>query len=121
MNKIRNTPAGLNCPIMLSEEFIAVEDDNVSTAPNMTDKDILEFFQSTKNIIDADFDDENKMNNAAFVPTSYDIRNSIKSVRRYLDLHSNGEMNSKMGDIELLNAKKVTMQRKISYNFPKTQ
>ncbi|GFU88880.1 hypothetical protein TNCV_4445551 [Trichonephila clavipes] len=40
MNKIRKTPAGLDCPIVLSEEFIAV-DDNVCTAPIMADKDIL--------------------------------------------------------------------------------
>ncbi|GFX98293.1 hypothetical protein TNCV_4909361 [Trichonephila clavipes] len=117
INKIRNTPAGLDCPIALLEEFVAVEDVNVCTSPIMTDKDILEFFQSTKNIIDADFNDENEMNNAAPVPTSSDIRNSIKSALSYLDTHFNGEMNK----MDAIDAKKGTMQRKISDNYPKTQ
>ncbi|GFW74043.1 hypothetical protein TNCV_545671 [Trichonephila clavipes] len=29
MNKIRKIPVGLDCPIVLSEEFVAVDDDNV--------------------------------------------------------------------------------------------
>ncbi|GFV84196.1 uncharacterized protein TNCV_3038561 [Trichonephila clavipes] len=45
-----------------SEELVAVDDDNEF-------EDILEFVQSSKNIIDADSDDENEMNNTAFVPT----------------------------------------------------
>ncbi|GFU55978.1 hypothetical protein TNCV_1557331 [Trichonephila clavipes] len=120
MYKIRNTPAGLDCPIALLEELITVEDVNVCTAPIMAHKDILEFVQSTKNIVDACFDNENEMNNAVTVPTSSNIRNSIKSTHSYLDTHSNGEMN-KMDAIELLDAKKDTMQRKISDNFSKTQ
>ncbi|GFW87630.1 hypothetical protein TNCV_4485951 [Trichonephila clavipes] len=32
------------------------------TAPFIADKDILEFFQSSEHIIDADSDDENEMN-----------------------------------------------------------
>ncbi|GFS84968.1 hypothetical protein TNCV_1305791 [Trichonephila clavipes] len=39
MNEIRKTPAGLDCPIALSEDFITVDDDNVCTAPIMADKD----------------------------------------------------------------------------------
>ncbi|GFY15423.1 hypothetical protein TNCV_1572341 [Trichonephila clavipes] len=71
MNKIRKTPAGLDCPtVLLSEEFIGVDDDNVCTAKTMADKDILEFVQSSKNIIDADSVGENEMNNAAPVLTS---------------------------------------------------
>ncbi|GFX98453.1 hypothetical protein TNCV_4002221 [Trichonephila clavipes] len=46
----------------------AVDADNLFTEPNKADKDVLEFIQSSKNIIDADFEDETEMNNA--VPTS---------------------------------------------------
>ncbi|GFU57713.1 hypothetical protein TNCV_3638651 [Trichonephila clavipes] len=60
-------------------------DGNVCTALNMTDKDILEFVQSSKNIIDADPDDENEMNNAAPVPKSSEMRNIKKSMCSYLD------------------------------------
>uniref|UniRef100_A0A8C4RFJ1 HTH CENPB-type domain-containing protein n=1 Tax=Erpetoichthys calabaricus TaxID=27687 RepID=A0A8C4RFJ1_ERPCA len=76
---------------------------------------ILEFVQSSKNIIDADSDDENEMNNAAPVPTSSEMRNIMKSMRSYLDAHSNGEMNNKIDDIEQFVDNlmlKKTMQRK---------
>ncbi|GFS50203.1 hypothetical protein TNCV_3181 [Trichonephila clavipes] len=33
MNKIRKTPAGLDCPTVSSEEFAAVDDDKVCTEP----------------------------------------------------------------------------------------
>ncbi|GFX00763.1 hypothetical protein TNCV_4577301 [Trichonephila clavipes] len=56
------SPAGSS-----SEEFVAVDDDNVCTAPIMEDKDILEFVQSSKNIIDADSGDKNKMNNVLII------------------------------------------------------
>ncbi|GFW39766.1 hypothetical protein TNCV_2419321 [Trichonephila clavipes] len=62
MKKIRKTP---DCPIVLSEEFIVIDDDNASTDAIMAHKDILEFIHSSKNIIDADYDDENEMNNTA--------------------------------------------------------
>ncbi|GFT38481.1 hypothetical protein TNCV_1247761 [Trichonephila clavipes] len=45
----------------------------------MADKHILEFVQSSKNIIDADSGGENEMNNAASVPTSSKMRNIMKS------------------------------------------
>ncbi|GFY30601.1 hypothetical protein TNCV_3117631 [Trichonephila clavipes] len=44
----------------------------------MADKDILEFVQNSKNIIDADSDDENEMINAAPVPTSFEMRNVMR-------------------------------------------
>ncbi|GFY12966.1 hypothetical protein TNCV_665321 [Trichonephila clavipes] len=69
-------------------------------APIIADKDILKFVQCSKNVIDADYDDENEMNNAAPVPTSSEMRNIMKSMRNYLDAHSNGEMNIEMNDIE---------------------
>ncbi|GFW23744.1 hypothetical protein TNCV_2032871 [Trichonephila clavipes] len=53
MNKSRKTLAGLDSPTVSSEECIAIDDDNVCTAPIMADKDILEFVQSSINIIDA--------------------------------------------------------------------
>ncbi|GFW63871.1 hypothetical protein TNCV_3744751 [Trichonephila clavipes] len=144
MNKIQKTPAGLNCPIILleefltvdndnvsscismhfflltrenfpsrnkqntentshggspSEEFVAIDDDNVCETPIVTDKDILEFVQSSKNIIDVESDDENKMNNASPV-TSSKMRSIMKSISSYLDAYFNGAMNNKMHDIE---------------------
>ncbi|GFX75513.1 hypothetical protein TNCV_4714201 [Trichonephila clavipes] len=52
-----------------------------------------------KNIIQEDSDDEQKMNNAAPVPRSSELRNVMKSIRRHLDVHYIGEMNKKMDDI----------------------
>ncbi|GFW91606.1 hypothetical protein TNCV_4500251 [Trichonephila clavipes] len=40
------------------------------------------------------------MNYAAPVPTSSEMKNSMKSMCNYLDAHSDGEMNNKMDDIE---------------------
>ncbi|GFV46073.1 hypothetical protein TNCV_1256311 [Trichonephila clavipes] len=79
------------------EEFITVDysDGNVCAAPIMADKDILEFVQSSKNIIGTDSNEENEMNNAAPVYTSSEMRNIIKSMHSYLDAHSNGGMNNK--------------------------
>ncbi|GFW33815.1 hypothetical protein TNCV_3589001 [Trichonephila clavipes] len=91
--------AGLNYHSVSSEEFVAVGD-AVGTAPIMADKGILEFLQSSKNIIDADSDDEKEMNNAAPVPTSSEMRNVMKNMFSYLDAHSKNEMNNKMDDIE---------------------
>ncbi|GFW69893.1 hypothetical protein TNCV_1403461 [Trichonephila clavipes] len=65
---MEKTPAGLDSPIALSEEFIAVGDDKVCTSLIIADKCLLEFVQSSKNNIDADYYYENEMNNAAPVP-----------------------------------------------------
>ncbi|GFV01555.1 SCAN domain-containing protein 3 [Trichonephila clavipes] len=51
----------LDYPAVSWEEFVAVDDDNVSKSPIITEKDILEFVQSSKNIIDADSTDGNEM------------------------------------------------------------
>ncbi|GFX20185.1 uncharacterized protein TNCV_1437451 [Trichonephila clavipes] len=58
-------------------------------------KDILEFVQCSKNIIDADCGNENEMKYTAPVPKWSEMRNIMKSMRSYLDSHSNGEMNNK--------------------------
>ncbi|GFW12617.1 hypothetical protein TNCV_818691 [Trichonephila clavipes] len=80
----------LDCPIVLSKDFIAVEDDNVCTDQIMANKDILEsLFKVKKNIIDIDSGDKNEMNNSAPVPPSTEMRNIMKSMRSYLDAHSN--------------------------------
>ncbi|GFU28500.1 hypothetical protein TNCV_1410371 [Trichonephila clavipes] len=71
MNKIRKTPAGWDCPTQSSEEFTAVDDYIVCRAPIMADKNILGFVQGSKIIIDADFDDENEINNAALLFPCY--------------------------------------------------
>ncbi|GFV30785.1 nuclease HARBI1 [Trichonephila clavipes] len=44
----------------------------------MANKHILEFVQSSENIIDEDSNDENKMSNAALFPTPSEIRNIMK-------------------------------------------
>ncbi|GFT72928.1 hypothetical protein TNCV_1976491 [Trichonephila clavipes] len=82
------------------------------TAPIMADQDILEFVQSSKNIIDADSGDQNEMNNSAPVPSSSDMRNIMKSMSSYLDTHSNGEMNKKIGSIEQFIDNFVTTRRR---------
>ncbi|GFX27549.1 hypothetical protein TNCV_4996041 [Trichonephila clavipes] len=87
-------PPCRDCPIVSSHEFVAVNDDNVRKAPIMTDKDILEFVQSLK------MKDEHEVNIATSIPTSSEMRNTRKSMRSYLDAHSNGEMNEKMDDSE---------------------
>ncbi|GFW79362.1 uncharacterized protein TNCV_2477691 [Trichonephila clavipes] len=90
----------------------------------MADEDILEFAQSSKNIIDADSVDENEMNYATPVPSSSKMRNVMKSTRNYIKALSNGEMNNKMDAIEQYVDSlilKKTMQRKISDYFPKTR
>ncbi|GFU03165.1 hypothetical protein TNCV_2720711 [Trichonephila clavipes] len=45
--------------------------------PIMADTDILEFVQSSKNILGADFNDENKISNAAPVLPSCEMRKSL--------------------------------------------
>ncbi|GFW92931.1 hypothetical protein TNCV_3495641 [Trichonephila clavipes] len=100
MNKVRKTLAGLDCLIVLSEEFIVVDDDYVCTVPILADEDILEFVRSSRNIIDADSDDENEMNNTALAPMSSEIRNVMTIMCSYLDAHFRGERNDKMDDIE---------------------
>ncbi|GFU65789.1 hypothetical protein TNCV_5059231 [Trichonephila clavipes] len=67
MKKTRKTPAGFDSPIALSEEFLEIYDDNARTAPLRADKDISEFVQSSKNVIDADSDSKRKMNKVASV------------------------------------------------------
>ncbi|GFW99539.1 hypothetical protein TNCV_3417721 [Trichonephila clavipes] len=66
---MRKTPTGSDCPIILSKEFITVDDDNVCTAPIIEDNDILEFVQASKNSIGADSVGENEINNAPPVST----------------------------------------------------
>ncbi|GFU09673.1 hypothetical protein TNCV_5027181 [Trichonephila clavipes] len=97
MNKIRKTPAVLDWPSLSFKEFVGIGDDNVRTLSIMADKDSLEFVQSSKNIIDADYDDEHEMHNVGPVPTSSKMRNITRS---YLDTQDNDKIINKMGDIE---------------------
>ncbi|GFX50060.1 hypothetical protein TNCV_2375491 [Trichonephila clavipes] len=88
----------------------------------VADNDTI-IYQSSKNIVGADSDDENEKNNADPVPISSEMRSVMRSKRSFLDAHSNGEMNNKMDIeqyVENLMLKK-TMQRKISDRFPKIQ
>ncbi|GFT42420.1 hypothetical protein TNCV_1786961 [Trichonephila clavipes] len=73
MHKIPKTPTGLDCPIVLSEKFIAVNDNNVYAAPIMADKDISVFFQSSRKIINANSNDETEMKNGASVQALYEM------------------------------------------------
>ncbi|GFT31634.1 hypothetical protein TNCV_230731 [Trichonephila clavipes] len=60
------------------EEFVVIDDDNVYTASIIRQ----EFAQSSKNIIDADSNDKDKLNKAAHVPTSSEMRNIIKKEKK---------------------------------------
>ncbi|GFX72178.1 DUF4817 domain-containing protein [Trichonephila clavipes] len=66
-----------------SEKFIEVDDDNVCTASITADKNILEFVQCSKNITDADSDEENKMDNEAPNLASSKMRNIMKNGDRF--------------------------------------
>ncbi|GFW72964.1 hypothetical protein TNCV_830871 [Trichonephila clavipes] len=82
----------LDCSTVSSEECVAVEDDNVVTAPMMADKDILEFVQSSKSIIDTiDSDHKNEMTNVAPGPMSSDMKSIMQRMRSSI-----GEMSNKM-------------------------
>ncbi|GFS88673.1 hypothetical protein TNCV_1462611 [Trichonephila clavipes] len=85
MNKIWKTPAKLDGSSVLSEEYIEVEDDNVCIALIMTDKDILELDLSSKNIINADSENENEMDVADPVPTSFEMGKVLKNMHTNLD------------------------------------
>ncbi|GFT94092.1 hypothetical protein TNCV_1078921 [Trichonephila clavipes] len=84
------------------DEFRGPRSDYVRqrVSPIMAEKDSLELVQSSKNTIDADSGTENEVNNAAHNHTSSEVRNTMKSMRSYLDTYSYGEMNIKMEDIE---------------------
>ncbi|GFV16515.1 hypothetical protein TNCV_4785771 [Trichonephila clavipes] len=75
---------------------------STSNTGNTWQNDTLEFVQSPKHIIYADSDDENEMTKAAPVPTSFEWRNAMKSMRSYSDALSNGKINNKMGNIDEL-------------------
>ncbi|GFV29981.1 hypothetical protein TNCV_3100581 [Trichonephila clavipes] len=120
MNTILKTPAELVCPAVSSEEFLTVDDINVYSRI-IVDRDILEFLQSSTNIIDTDSDEENEMKNAALAITSSEMRNIMKSKRNYLDAHTKGEMNKKIDGIEKFVDNLTLKKEKISDYFPKTQ
>ncbi|GFV60595.1 endonuclease-reverse transcriptase [Trichonephila clavipes] len=69
----------LDCSTVSSEEFIEVDGDNLCTAPIVTEKDILKFVQCSRNVIDADSDDENEVNNVAPVSTSPEVGSIMKN------------------------------------------
>ncbi|GFW97851.1 hypothetical protein TNCV_1426141 [Trichonephila clavipes] len=58
----------LHYPTASSKEFVAVDDDNVRAVPIMVD--IWSLFKASKVIVEADFNDENEMNNTTPVSTS---------------------------------------------------
>ncbi|GFW90385.1 hypothetical protein TNCV_3509331 [Trichonephila clavipes] len=94
MNKIRKTPAELSvlldCPTVSLKEFVAVDDDNVTNCGKQRHFGVR---LKLKNISDAVSDDKLKL--IMKITTSYEKQNTMKSMRSYLDAHSNGEMNNK--------------------------
>ncbi|GFY15798.1 hypothetical protein TNCV_1284431 [Trichonephila clavipes] len=98
MNKIRKTPAGLECPLALSEEFITLDDDNVCKSQLGQTKTFKSLFKAKKISLMQILTDENEMKNAAPVSTPSEMRNITKNIFNYLDAHSKGEMNNKMND-----------------------
>ncbi|GFV06360.1 hypothetical protein TNCV_1073411 [Trichonephila clavipes] len=99
LNESEKISVLLDCPNASWEEFGAVDYDNLCTNSITADKDNLEFHQNSKNITEADLNDENEINSA---PSSSEMKSIMKSVRSYLDSYSNCEMNNKMDDIEQL-------------------
>ncbi|GFW21713.1 hypothetical protein TNCV_2529121 [Trichonephila clavipes] len=72
--------------------------------PIMADKDILEFVKSSKNIIEADSDDEKEMKNKSFVPTSSEMRNVMKKLQKEVkkkildpDITNNPDLTNSLG------------------------
>ncbi|GFV94810.1 hypothetical protein TNCV_1028081 [Trichonephila clavipes] len=79
MNQIRKTTPRLDCPHVLSEEFIEVDDAKVCTAPIMANKGLLDFLQSLK-ISLMHITTIEVMNNTVPVSISSERRNTIKSM-----------------------------------------
>ncbi|GFW71941.1 nucleic-acid-binding protein from transposon X-element [Trichonephila clavipes] len=94
---------------MIAECLATTELNSVAQQP-MRGKKHFGVVQSSKNIIDGDSNDENEMNISAPVPTSSEMRG--KSMRSYLEAHSNGEMNNKMDDNEQFNVKNGNDKRR---------
>ncbi|GFS73808.1 hypothetical protein TNCV_1458471 [Trichonephila clavipes] len=78
------------------------------------EKTFWKYGQSSKNITDADSADENKKSNANRVPTSFEMKNLMKSMYSYLDAFPNGEMNNKMEDMERFEDKKYNTKKSIT-------
>ena len=69
--------------------------------PISTDNDILELAQTSKDDPSGEDSDDDRDNEIDFpVPTTSEMRKCIISMHRYLDVHSKGEMNQTMDDIE---------------------
>ncbi|GFU57792.1 hypothetical protein TNCV_1281401 [Trichonephila clavipes] len=102
----------LDCPIVSWEKFFVKEADNEYTAPIKIGKDNLEF-KAQKNIIDGDYEGKNDKNNVTPVPTSFEMRNIMKTMRCYLDPHSNGKMNNKTDHMKQFDAKRDNAKKNI--------
>ncbi|GFV84729.1 hypothetical protein TNCV_4297111 [Trichonephila clavipes] len=63
---------------VVAEWYSVVDDDNARVKPQLWK---TEFVQRSKNIIDADSDEENELNNSAHVLTSFKTRNIMKSTQ----------------------------------------
>ncbi|GFV71717.1 hypothetical protein TNCV_3535051 [Trichonephila clavipes] len=92
----------LDCLTVSLKEFVVVHEDNACTAPIMAAKNILEFVQCSKDIIEADSEDEKEMHIAVPEFTSSEIKNITKSLRSNLEAHFKSEMNNKIDEQILL-------------------
>lgn len=115
----------LDCPTLSLNEYVAVDDD-VCTAPIMTEKEIVEIVQNPNDstYVDSDDESENGISDAVPVPSTSEMRKIIKSMRSYLNAQSNGEMDKMMDNLEQFVDNLVlkrTFQKQISDFFPKTQ
>lgn len=109
----------LDCPTVSINEYVSIDND-VSTAPILTEKEILEMVKNPKVSADSDDEFDNGFNDAVPVPSTSEVRKMINSVRCYLDAHSNGEMSKTIDDLEQFVdniALKNTFQKKITAFF----
>ncbi|GFY35681.1 hypothetical protein TNCV_2619731 [Trichonephila clavipes] len=77
----------------------------MSVPSQLWQNEFLECVQSSKSIIDSDFDDGNETNSAVSVPKSSKMRKVMKSMGNYLDARSNDKMYNKLHDIEQFDTK----------------
>ncbi|GFW31435.1 hypothetical protein TNCV_1287831 [Trichonephila clavipes] len=73
-------PVLLDCPSAPLEEFIAIDDDNVCTAPIIAGQRHSGACSKLKTITNANSEYEKKMNPATPVPTSSEMRNIMKKI-----------------------------------------
>ncbi|GFV50821.1 hypothetical protein TNCV_4237761 [Trichonephila clavipes] len=109
-------------PAVLSEEFAAVDNDNACTTPIIADKDILEFVESSTNIMVVGSEGENEMNNAVLVLMSSEMQSILKCMNCYLYARPDVAMNNKVDGIKQFDAINSNAKKNIRlFSFKKKQ